>query len=111
MPIGLSGSAWESASVADAGWMLDFLEDGYALRIYYTARDNGHVWICLPHSKAGWSGIGQNDPIKRDGHVYIPYSMISRAAGTRPSDWEDSLYIKGNTDWKVTKIEVLRWVE
>ena len=111
LPLGLSGDAWESAGVADAAWLLEYMKDGYALRIAYTAKDNGHVWICLPHSKAGWTGIGQNNPIKRDGYVYIPYSMISRAAGVRPDDWEGALYIKGNTDWKVTKIEVVSWTD
>lgn len=109
IPQELSGEAWSSAGVPDAGVILGYIKDGYALRIVYTAEDDGHVWICLPHSKAGWSGIGQNDPIKGGGCVYITSDMIEAAAGSNRSSWGTAMYIKGNTRWRVSKIEIVYW--
>ena len=109
--VSISGKAWNSGGVSDPEALLSNLSSGYALRITYAAADNGYVWICLPHSKAEWTGIGQSNPIRQNGCVIIPYSVISKAAGSSKSSWGTGLYIKGNTDWYVTKIEVVRWTE
>ena len=104
------GDAWESVAVTSLSKLLQKLGPGYALRITYSATDNGKVWICLPLTKAGWTGIGQSNPIIRGDSIIIPYSVIKRATGNQFNPF-DTLYIKGNTQWTVTKIEVVRWTE
>lgn len=51
--------------------VLKKLTRNYALEITFSASGNGHVWICLPQSKAGWTGISQQNPIIRGNKVII----------------------------------------
>ena len=103
-----SGAAWNSASPSCGKEVLSKLARNYALEITFSATGNGHVWICLPQSKAGWTGIGQQNPIIRGNKVIIPYDTLVKAAGASYS-WGNQLYIKGSTDWKVTQIRVIYW--
>lgn len=103
-----SGTAWNAAVPACGKDVLKQLTGDYALEITFTASGNGHVWICLPQSKAGWTGIGQQDPIIRGNKVIIPYDTVVKAAGSS-SSWGSQLYIKGSTEWKVTQIRVIYW--
>lgn len=103
-----SGAAWNAASPTCGKDVLKKLTRNYALEITFTASGNGHVWICLPQSRAGWTGIGQQNPIIRGNKVIIPYDTVVKAAGSS-SSWGSQLYIKGNTEWKVTQIRVIYW--
>lgn len=103
-----SGAAWNASSPSCGKDVLKNLTRNYALEITFSASGGGHVWICLPQSKAGWSGIGQQDPIIRGNKVIIPYDTVVKAAGSS-SSWGSQLYIKGNTEWKVTQIRVIHW--
>lgn len=103
-----SGAAWNAATPACGREALKQLTAGYALEIAFTAAGDGHVWICLPQSKAGWTGIGQQNPIIRGNTVIIPYDTVVKAAGS-PSSWGDQLYIKGNAEWQALQIRVIYW--
>lgn len=103
-----SGAAWNAASPSCGKDVLKKLTRNYALEITFSASGSGHVWICLPQSKAGWTGIGQQSPIIRGNKVIIPYDAVVKAAGSS-SSWGSQLYIKGSTDWKVTQIRVIYW--
>lgn len=111
----LSGNAWQAQSVTKGSNLMNELRSGRALRIEFTTSDpEGYVWICLPGSEIGWTGIGQQYPsIKSSGnkrYVIITYEAVVNAAGPK-AKWGSKLYIKGNKDWSVQSISVINWKE
>ena len=111
----LSGAAWNAQSVDGGAEILKKFQRGTALLIEYTTSgSDGHVWICLPESKQGWTGIGQQSPmIRQEGsrrYVIIPFSEVFRAAGNAGT-WGKKLYIKGNQQWTVMSVSVIPWTE